>query len=168
MNESNEAIERPMKAAADDPGKTVILGVGNVLLSDEGVGIHVVQELMKMSFPPAVKVIEGGTSGFGLLNIVMETERLIVIDAVKGGGEPGTMYLFNIKDAPDFPDGYKTSVHEVGILEVVHLAGLIGNKPETTIIGVEPKSLESGMVLSSEVGAKIPRIIELVLSRLSM
>jgi hydrogenase maturation protease len=113
-------------------------------------------------------VIEGGTGGFGLLDIVTETDRLIVIDAVIGDGEPGTIYLFNFKDAPDFPDGYKTSVHQVGILEVVRLAGLIGKTPETTIIGVEPKSLETGMILSSEVRAKIPRIIELVHSQLSL
>jgi hydrogenase maturation protease len=168
MNESNEAIERPSMATADGLGKTVILGVGNVLLSDEGVGIHVVQELMKMALPPTVEVIEGGTGGFGLLDIVTEADRLIVIDAVKGDGEPGTIYLFNFKDAPDFPDGYKTSVHQVGILEVVRLAGLIGKTPETTIIGVEPKSLETGMILSSEVRAKIPRIIELVHSQLSL
>ena len=66
------------------PPRIVVLGIGNLLLSDEGVGVHVANELMKMNVPPGVSVVEGGTDGFGLLNIITEADRLIVIDAVKG------------------------------------------------------------------------------------
>jgi hydrogenase maturation protease len=97
------------------------------------------------------------------MNVVTEADRLIVVDAVKGGSPPGSIYRFDIKDAPSSPDAYKTSVHQIGILEVVHLSGLVGQTPETTVIGVEPKSLEMGMELSPEVQEKIPKIIELVL-----
>ncbi len=148
------------------PPKIVILGVGNLLLSDEGVGVHVAHELMKMKLPPEVSVIEGGTDGFGLLNIITEADRLIVIDAIRGGAPPGAIYRFNIHDLKNCPKGFKSSIHQIGILEVLHLSELIGKTPLTTIIGIEPKSLEMGMELSPEIRAKIPRLIEIILNEL--
>jgi hydrogenase maturation protease len=141
----------------------LILGVGNLLLSDEGVGVHVAQKMMEMDMPPHVRVVEGGTDGFGLINIILEADRLILVDAVRGGGEPGAVYRFDIEDCPAEANIFKTSVHQVSILEVINLSGLIGSTPKTTIIGVEPKSLEMGMELSAEIEAKIPAIIRLVM-----
>jgi hydrogenase maturation protease len=142
--------------------RIMILGVGNLLLSDEGVGVHIARKLMEMDFPPEVRVVEGGTDGFGLMYILLEADRLILIDAVKGGGPPGSIYRFEIEDCPSFPDTYKTSIHQISILEVINLSGLIGSPPRTTIIGVEPKCLGMGMDLSPEIEAKIPRVIELI------
>ncbi len=150
------------------PEAITVLGIGNILLSDEGVGVHVVNELSQISLPENVSVIEGGTDGFRLMNIIMEADRLIVIDAVKGGDEPGTIYRFSIDDVKACPAGFKTSVHQIGILEVIDLSGLIGKTPRTTIIGVEPKSLEMGLELSPEIREKIPRIIELVLEEIAV
>jgi hydrogenase maturation protease len=166
FKESNST--KPPGGGSDAPSRrVVVLGVGNLLLSDEGVGVHVANKLMEMDLPPEVDVVEGGTDGFRLMNVVTGAARLIVVDAVKGGGPPGSIYRFDIKDAPTYPDEYKTSVHQIGILEVVHLSELIGKAPETTIIGVEPKSLDMGMELSPEVQAKVPRIIELVLEEVN-
>jgi hydrogenase maturation protease len=148
------------------PQKFVILGVGNLLLSDEGVGVHVANELMKMELPAGVSVVEGGTDGFRLLNIITEADRVIIIDAVKGGAEPGTIYHFDINEVQSCPSGFRTSVHQIGILEVVDLSGLIGKTPRTTVIGIEPKSLEMGMELTPEIKSKIPRIIELIFKEL--
>ena len=148
------------------PQTTVILGVGNVLLSDEGIGVHVANELSTMELPPGVSVVEGGTDGFRLLNIITEADRLIVVDAVKGGAEPGSIYRFNVDEVRNVPSGFRTSVHQVGILEVIDLSGLIGKTPKTTVIGVEPKSLEMSLELSPEIREKIPRIIELVFEEL--
>ncbi len=145
----------------------VILGIGNILLSDEGVGVYVANELLKCALPEYVTVVEGGTDGFRLLNVIMEADRLIIVDAVRGGGEPGSIYRFDIDDVKKCPAGFKTSVHQVGILEVIDLSGLIGKTPHTTIIGIEPKSLEMGMELSSEISEKVPRIIELVINEVS-
>lgn len=148
------------------PLKIVILGVGNLLLSDEGVGVHVVNELMKLDLPPEVSVVEGGTDGFRLLNVITEADCLIVIDALKGGAEPGSIYRFDIGEVQNCPSGFKTSVHQIGILEVIDLSGLIGKTPHTTVIGIEPKSLEMGMELTPEIKSKIPRIIELIFEEL--
>ncbi len=144
------------------PKKIVILGVGNILLSDEGVGVHIANELMKLDMPQEVRVVEGGTDGFRLLDVITDADRLIVIDAIKGGAAPGTIYRFDIDEIKDCPSGFKTSVHQIGILEVINLSSLIGRTPYTTVIGIEPKSLAMGMDLSPEIKAKIPRIIELI------
>jgi hydrogenase maturation protease len=145
------------------PQKIVILGVGNLLLSDEGVGVHVAHELMKMDLPPEVSVVEGGTDGFRLLNVITGADRVIVIDAVRSGAAPGSVYRFEVNDVRSVPLGFMTSVHQVGILEVIELSELIGKTPRATVIGVEPKSLEMSMELSPEVKEKIPTIRELVL-----
>jgi len=143
--------------------RIIVLGVGNELLSDEGIGIHVVKEIQQKNiFPSEVEVMEGGTDGFGLINIIADTDRLIVIDSIKGGSMPGTIYKFDIEDAPSTPDIFKTSVHQIGILEVINLSSLIGKTPKTTVIGIEPRSVSTGMELSEDVREKIPRVIELV------
>lgn len=164
----NQADETYGGGDSDIPSpKITILGVGNELLSDEGVGVHVAKELEKREMPAGVEVFEGGTEGFGLLNLICDTDHLVVIDSLKGGGKPGSIYRFNIKDAPDCPDSFKTSVHQIGILEVINLSGLIGKTPETVVFGIEPKKITTGMELSSEVRDKIPRVIDLVLEEIS-
>lgn len=147
--------------------KILVLGVGNLLLSDEGLGVHAAREMMEMDLPPEVRVVEGGTDGFGLMNVLLEAERVILIDAVKGGGQPGSIYRFEIEDCPPFPDVFKTSVHQISILEVINLSGLIGPPPRTTVIGIEPKCLEMGMKLSAPVARAIPRVIQLVKEEMS-
>jgi hydrogenase maturation protease len=141
----------------------LIMGVGNLLLSDEGIGVHVAQRMMEMDLPPNVHVVEGGTDGFGLINVILEADRLILVDAVRGGGKPGSIYRFDIEDCPADADIFKTSAHQISILEVINLSGLIGSTPRTTIIGVEPESLEMGMNLSPEVEAKLPKVIKMIL-----
>jgi hydrogenase maturation protease len=142
----------------------LILGVGNLLLSDEGVGVHIAQRMMEMDLPPEVRVVEGGTDGFGLINIILEADRMILIDAVRGGGEPGDLYRFDIEECNPFPDRFKTSVHQISILEVINLSGLIGSTPKTTVIGIEPESLEMGMELSPEIKKKVPKVIQIVMA----
>jgi len=163
--QSHSTSEETGPHRADTSKRVVILGVGNLLLSDEGVGVHVANKLMEMELPEGVEVYEGGTDGFRLMSVVTGADRLIVVDAVKGGGEPGSIYRFDVKDVPSMPDSYKTSVHQIGILEVIHFSEFVGKgkTPEATIIGIEPKSLEMSMELTPEVAAKVPRVIELVL-----
>jgi hydrogenase maturation protease len=167
-NLKNQKEERYGGGDSDIPSpKITILGVGNELLSDEGVGAHIARELEKLEIPPGVEVYEGGTHGFGLLNLITDTDYLIVIDSLKGGGEPGSIYRFNIEEAPECPDMFKTSVHRIGILEVINLSGLIGKTPEVIVFGIEPKTIGTGMELSPEVRAKVPRVIELVLEEVN-
>jgi len=144
-------------------GKTIILGVGNLLLRDEGVGVHVATNLMRFPLPDNVEVVEGGTDGFKLFHIILEADRLIVVDCVKGGGEPASLYRFDIDDIDHFPDIYKTSVHQVSIVEVISLSGAFRTPPRTTVIGIEPEELSMSMELTPSVLAKVPRVMELAL-----
>jgi hydrogenase maturation protease len=169
MNPVNDAHgnDRAQGTPEAAPAGIVILGIGNLLLSDEGVGVHVANRLLEMELPAGVRVIEGGTDGFRLMNVVTGADRVVVVDAIKGGGEPGSIYRFDIEDAPSSPDTFKTSVHQIGILEVIHFSEFLGKTPQATIIGVEPKSMEMSMDLSPEVEAKVPRVIELVLEEVN-
>jgi hydrogenase maturation protease len=155
-------IEKRRKYLRSPYKRILVLGVGNLLLSDEGVGVHVAQRMMTMDMPPEVRVVEGGTDGFGLVNVITEADRMILIDAVKGGGQPGSIYRFEIEDCPPYPDIFKTSVHQISILEVINLSSLIGTTPRTTIIGIEPACMEMGMELSPAVAAKVPRVIQMI------
>jgi hydrogenase maturation protease len=155
-------IEKRRKRLRSPYKRILVLGVGNLLLSDEGVGVHVAQRMMTMVMPPEVQVVEGGTDGFGLINVITEADRMILIDAVRGGGQPGSIYRFEIEDCPPYPDMFKTSVHQISILEVINLSSLIGSTPRTTIIGIEPACMEMGMELSPAVEAKVPRVIQMI------
>ena len=152
---------------AAEATKTIILCVGNELMRDEGVGVHVARILMQHKLPVHVEVIEGGTDGFGLLNIITEADRLIIVDALKGGSPPGTIYQFNIDEVPSTSAIFKTSIHQISILEVVHLSGLIGKTPVTTVIGIEPATISMGMELSDTLKNKLPRIVELIMAQIT-
>jgi len=143
--------------------KTMILGVGNLLLRDEGVGVHAAVNLQRFPLPGRIEVVEGGTDGFKLFHLIMETDRLIVVDCVKGGDEPGSIYRFNIEDYDHFPDIYKTSVHQISIEEVITLSGTMRTPPPTTIIGIEPEEIFMSMELSGTIRARMPTVLEIVL-----
>lgn len=164
MAESNKQIENKGESRKAFPPHITVLGIGNELMSDEGIGVFAAKELQAMELPAGVEAVEGGTDGFGLINIITDTDYLIVIDSLKGGSEPGTIYKFDINEAPRCPDMFKTSIHQVGILEVLNLSELIGKTPETIVFGVEPKTIGMGMAISPEIKRKIPRLLELVLA----
>ncbi len=138
------------------------MGIGNLLLRDEGVGVHVARALEELPLPEGVEVVEGGTLGFDLLGYFEGVEKLVVVDALKGGGEPGSIYKVRpeqLKASKDRP----LSLHQVGFLEVWETAKLLGFEPEVVIIGIEPKDLGWGMELSPEVRSKLDKVVELVL-----
>ena len=146
--------------------RAVILGVGNVLLTDEGVGIHAVRRLEQMPLPDGVSVFDGGTEGFGLMDVIADLDRLVVIDCVRGGEPPGSIYCFDVGELGVPIDKFQTSVHQVGILEVLHLVELVGKRPHTTIVGVEPASLEMNMELSDVVASKLEAVTRLALEKI--
>jgi hydrogenase maturation protease len=145
--------------------KIVILGIGNVILRDEGVGVHAVRELEGRDLPPRVQVIDGGTALMDLLTVIQEAERIIVIDALKGGGEAGTIYRVTPDDLMAETER-ALSLHQVGLLEVLGMVKQLGGDPQVVIIGVEPKEISWGMELTPEVEARLPRVIDAVFEEL--
>ncbi len=144
---------------------TVIIGVGNLILKDEGVGVHAVRELEKIELPFGVELIDGGVATMDLLSVIQEAERIIVIDALKVGGEPGTVYRVIPEDLIHETEKF-LSLHQVGLLDVLGMARQLGGHGEVVIIGVEPKEISWGTGLTPEVQAKLPKVIEIVLKEL--
>ncbi|MHA1580574.1 MAG: hydrogenase maturation protease [Candidatus Freyarchaeota archaeon] len=147
--------------------RVVVIGVGNLLLGDEGVGVRVVEELTKMDLPPHVEVVDGGTGGIVLLNLMEGADRVILVDAVLGGGSPGEIYVLSL----DGLIGGRVkffSLHEMDLLSVLRIGKELDKlPPELVLIGVEPKNyLEYTIELSPEVRAAIPMVVEKVLKLL--
>jgi len=149
------------------PGRKeiLILGVGNVLLGDEGVGVHLIEELEKIDLPPTVELVDGGTAAFDLIPYFQEKKRVIILDALKVSDSPGSVYRFEKKDLLEWRDFPPLSLHQVELPEIFNLLRLLGQEPERiVIIGVVPKEpLSWGCNLSDEVRDKLPSIINIIL-----
>lgn len=138
--------------------KPVILGLGNPLFQDEGVGIHVILQLMQEDLAQQADLIDGGTDALTLLGVVEEAENLIIIDAIDGGHDPGTLQVLQGEEIPLLLSS-KISPHQIGFQEVLSLANLRGKSPSRVVlIGVQPESLEWGTELTPKVAQTIPRI----------
>lgn len=147
--------------------RIVVVGVGNLLLKDEGIGVHIARALQQMDIPQDTKIIDGGTSP-DLPYYLKGTNKLIVIDAVKAGGEPGTVYRFHPHDVNIESTGM-VSVHELGLKQNLEVMRLMGSEPrETVIIGIEPKEMDWGTELSAELQQKIPEIVNIVLKEINL
>jgi hydrogenase maturation protease len=142
--------------------KILIVGIGNLLCCDEGIGVHVIQEMEKIKLPDHIELLDMGTSTMDLISYLEGVKKLIAIDAMKAGDTPGTIYKCRPEDL--LPKGEEAvSLHDIGLLETLTMAKKMGMEIDTVIIGVEPKVLDWGMELSEEVKIKIPTIIEAVL-----
>jgi len=147
-----------------------VLGIGNILMTDEGVGVHAVNKMMEeYTFPSNVELIDGGTTGLhGILPIVEDAERLIVIDAVNGKGEAGSLYRYTLKDFRlTFPK--KLSAHDIGFVECMAVTEVNGRLPKSVIIiGIKPVDMTTpGMELTSHIDARLNDLIDMVLSELT-
>ena len=143
------------------------MGVGNILLKDEGIGVKVIKKLEnEFSFPPDVVLLDGGTAGHHLVNMVSGFDVIIVVDAVQGGESPGTIYRFTLDQIP-FEVNTHLSVHQVGVLDALNQVKLLEEIPKVTFIGIEPKDISPwGMKLTPVIEEKIPELIILVLEEL--
>jgi hydrogenase maturation protease len=142
--------------------KIMVMGVGNVLLSDEGLGVQFLNELSKNALPDNVELLEGGTAGLELVHLIQEVEFLIIIDAINAKDEPGAIFRFEPEKLKILPEHFEVSFHQVGILEVLAMANILGNAPQTLIFGIQPKSLEWGLEVSPEVYKVFPKIKDLI------
>ncbi len=142
-------------------GKTLVVGMGNLLYRDAGVGVHVVQEMERMALPSHIELLDIGTSTMDLISYLNGVEKMIVIDAMKAGGPPGSVYRCKPEDLLPKEEG-PISLHEIGLLETLPMAKKMGMEIDTVVIGVEPEILDWGMELSETVKMKIPALIEAV------
>ena len=137
--------------------RAVVLGVGNILLSDEGIGVHAVNASPRAtSIPAEVEVIDGGTSAMDCLDRIAESDLLLIADCVRAGREPGTSGTAGDGDLQAF-FRTKISPHQVGLSDVLATLALHGISPaRTVLIGAEPKSLGLGLEPTPELAASCP------------
>jgi hydrogenase maturation protease len=137
----------------------LVLGVGNVLLQDEGVGVRTVEELQRRyDFPDDVRLLDGGTSGIELLRFFDGVEHLIIIDAISAGKNPGTVMRV---EGADVPRSFETRItpHQLGLSDLLATAQLTDAMPAHLVLfGVEPKTLETGIGFSPEVKGSLVRL----------
>ena len=135
-----------------DP-RILIVGLGNLLLGDDGVGVHVVREL-KGRLPRPVAVVEVGTAVMDALHLVERADKVLAIDAMQADGPPGTVYAARVCDVDGRP--MQASLHQLNFVAALRL---IRRRPEILILGVEPETIALGMALSPRVAAAVPVVV---------
>jgi hydrogenase maturation protease len=149
--------------------KAGILGIGNLLLSDESFGIHVIEHLeMHYTFPDSVTLMDGGTAGIYMAPFLEEHDPIFVVDVVNlKGKSPGSLFTFSAEDTKDGSIQTRMSPHQLGILEMLDISKFRGIEPETVeFFCVIPKSMETGLELSDVVAPQVAKISEKLVERL--
>ena len=146
----------------DKSNSILILGVGNYLMGDEGVGVHLIQEMAKLNLPEYLDILDGGTGGFLLLSCFEAYKTVIFVDATMDGKEEGTISLIRPKFASDFPSAL--SVHDVGLKDMIEAVYLMDSKPNIPLFTISIKEMVPMTIeLSSKVKEAIPKTIEQIL-----
>jgi len=142
--------------------RTVVLGVGNLLLQDEGVGVHLAQALQAQPLPPGVEVLDAGTAVWETLMVLGEVDQLILLDAAHGGEEPGTIYRFRPEDISP-SEQTMLSLHQIDLLQALRMAELAGwQARQVLILGIEPATIGWGMHLSAVLAERLGALVEAV------
>ena len=137
--------------------RTLVLGIGNTLLSDEGVGIHVLRYLQSHHPLPDVEFLDGGTLSFPLATAIENTENLIVLDAAQWHQTPGTIRCLQNEAMDQFLSKPSLSVHEVSLVDLLDIARLTGHYPQQrALIGIQPEVLDWGHDPSPSIAQVIP------------
>ena len=151
-----------------DINNITVLGVGNILYGDDGVGIRVVEKLGKeYEFSDNIDIIDGGVLGVNLLGVISNAGRLIVVDTVLNHGKPGDLHRLDHDQIPNRILA-KNSLHQVDLIEALTLCNALDHVPETTIIGIEPKDLYTlNEHLTPEIEARLDDLVRNVLEEIS-
>ena len=143
----------------------LIVGVGNRLLGDEGVGLHIIDDLLRIPMPPYVNIIDCGCDLLSLMSYLNKPQKIIVIDAIRAGGKPGEIYKFDYSEL-EITETKIYSAHQVGVIDVLGLLKQICPSlanSEIIVIGIEPKVIELSADLSKEVKESITEVTKLIL-----
>ncbi|MBN8476019.1 HyaD/HybD family hydrogenase maturation endopeptidase [Sulfuritalea sp.] len=147
--------------------RAVVLGVGNIILSDEAAGVRAVEELQAAwSLPESVLAIDGGTSGMEMIEDLSDLDFLIVLDVVKTGAPPGTLVKIAGDEIPVF-FRHKLSPHQIALPDVLASLELLDAMPkEIVVLGVEFSSLELGLEMTPAIARMVPRLADLAAEEL--
>jgi hydrogenase maturation protease len=145
----------------DAAGKLLVLGIGNVLMGDEGVGIHVIRHLEKEETPDGVELLDGGTGSFLLLDPMQLARKVILIDATLDEHPPGTVRRLVPRFSTDYPR--TLAAHDIGLKDLLDVFYLLGRQADVVLFAVSIPPLQNMTLdLSPELAARIPAITQLV------
>ena len=147
-------------AAAES--ENLVLGLGNILLKDDGIGVRLVRELQKKGIPPGVSCLEGGTALLDIPGFLGRKTRLLVVDALRGGGKPGTVYMLSEADFTRGEGGGMplTSLHDLRILGLLQMPDMARWIKSWKIMGVEPQEIGPGCQLTPLLQSKLPYLTD--------
>lgn len=147
--------------AIRDPGRIVVMGIGNMLMADDGIGLAALAHLQDEWFvPPNVELVDGGTWGMNLLPVIESTDRLLILDAIDTGAAPGTLLTLRDHDVPRQLTT-KLSPHQVDLREVLALASFRGTLPRDLVAhGIQPHQIEMSTSLSPIAQASLGEMVE--------
>ena len=160
-------MSKAAKSGAEH-GKTLVLGAGNLLLSDDGVGIHAIRRLREVAeLPEEVEILDGGTLGMNLLHYLEGVACLLIVDALELDAPPGTLTRLSGDQVPAY-FSVKISPHQIGIPDMLASARLRDLYPaEVVILGVQPAIVDVGLHLSPPVAAQLDNLVEQILAELA-
>jgi len=143
---------------------TLVLGLGNPLQRDDGVGIRFIEALEQRELPPHVEALDGGTPGLGLINLLEGRTYVIIVDAAEMGRQPGEVVRFQPEEVKLTGSSARFSLHRTAVADALALANELNlPMPEIVIYGIQPKQVDWSEELSEEVKAAIPGLIEAIL-----
>lgn len=147
----------------------VVIGFGNPLLSDEGVGINVIQQLEELELPNT-DIIDGGTQGWVLFNLVEQYDKIIIIDAIKSGNQTGNLYTMRASEIfENSSKKYDLTIHDFNLLNIFSIMARVYTPDvleKIVVIGVEVNDMNLNLKLSPEIKEKVPEIVDIVLDNL--
>jgi hydrogenase maturation protease len=151
------------------PQRILVLGVGNILLKDEGVGVRVIEQLQATySFSSNVRLMDGGTLGIRLLDDITAADHLIVVDAVRNKQPPGTLYRL-LAEELKLCVSFKNSLHQTGLLETLAYAEMLEQRPTTVVVGIEPEDITPwGTELTPTVMARVKDLLGKVIEEIQL
>ena len=146
-----------------------IIGFGNLLMSDDGAGIHLVQHLARRHLPENIQLHDGGVASFEVLDAARNADQIIIIDVLAGGGQPGDIYRLDAVETGDLSglSPRPLSLHEDTLLQSLQLARCAGPFPPVTIYGIEPGRITFGTALTPAVSAAVERLTDLLTAKIS-
>ncbi|TEB05216.1 Hydrogenase 2 maturation protease [Pelotomaculum schinkii] len=142
--------------------KVFVIGVGNLLLGDEGIGIHLIREMKKELLPRNVELVDGGTAGIDLLYWLEEADYAIIVDCVEAGAVPGAIFRVPGDELLIESTGQLISLHDINLSEVLLLATKMNKLPPTIIFGIQPEVIGYQTELSPTLQNTLPRLMQLI------
>lgn len=140
--------------------KLLVLGVGNILMMDEGIGVKAVHELLRETWPETVELMDGGTFTQDIFYLFQDYEKILVLDVVKAGREPGTIYRLTEDDLRQ-NQKQTLSLHDIDLLDSLGMSEMAGHKPELHVLGIEPETINWSMDLTPALQKRFPGYLDL-------